>query len=173
MKLAQELIASKLNLANNSYALPIVATITAADNLIGSRAIPVIPTIASNSSQGGQMIALGNMLNSYNNGTLTPNCSNGGNRMLQNNSSITNSLSIYPNPFSNSTTISFSLSQSQKVSLKIFDVSGRLVSTLADKVFESSENEIVWNAADVNAGIYFLQFQSAENLETEKLIVTK
>ena len=83
------------------------------------------------------------------------------------------SLNIYPNPVSNSTTISFSISQSQKVSLKIFDVRGRLVSTLADGIFEAGENELMWSAADVNAGIYFLQFQSAENLQTEKLIVTK
>jgi len=82
-------------------------------------------------------------------------------------------LSIYPNPIANSATISFSNSQSQKVSLKIFDVSGRLVSTLADRIFEAGENEVVWNADLLNAGIYFLQFQSAENLKTEKLMVTK
>lgn len=81
--------------------------------------------------------------------------------------------SIFPNPISNSSTISFSLSQSQKVSLKIFDVNGRLIKTLADKYFEQGENKIEWNAEEVNAGIYFLQFKSAENLQTEKLIVTK
>ena len=81
--------------------------------------------------------------------------------------------SIVPNPVSNSATITFTLSQSEKISLKIFDLNGRLVSTLADKKFEAGENEITWNAAEVNAGIYFLQFQSAENLQTEKLIVTK
>ena len=67
IKLSQELIAAKLNLANNSYASPIASTIIAADNLIGNRAIPIAPTIASNSSQGNQMTALKNTLNSYNN----------------------------------------------------------------------------------------------------------
>jgi hypothetical protein len=80
---------------------------------------------------------------------------------------------ISPNPVSNSMTISFSLSQSQKVSLKIFDMNERLVSTLADKMFEEGENQIAWQADEVNAGIYFLQFQSAENVQTEKLIVAK
>ena len=51
-------------------------------------------------------------------------------------------------------------------------MNGRLVSTLADKIFEAGDNELVWNAADVNAGVYFLHIQSAENLQTEKLIVT-
>jgi len=80
---------------------------------------------------------------------------------------------IAPNPVSQSTTIAFTLSQSENVSLKIFDVNGRLVATLADKTFEEGDNELVWSAEEVSAGVYFLQFQSAENLQTEKLIVTK
>ncbi len=51
-------------------------------------------------------------------------------------------ISIFPNPFCNSTTISFSLSQAQNVSIKIFDVNGRLVATLADKIFEAGENKL-------------------------------
>lgn len=82
-------------------------------------------------------------------------------------------LNVFPNPVSISTSISFSLSQSQNVSLKVFNESGRLVSTLADKIFEAGENELVWSAAEVNTGIYFVQLQTAENLKTEKLIVTK
>jgi len=82
-------------------------------------------------------------------------------------------LSISPNPISNSSTIYFSLSQSQKVSLKIFDVNGRLVTTLSDATFESGEHELVWSAAEMNDGIYFLQIQSEESLKTEKLIVAK
>jgi len=81
--------------------------------------------------------------------------------------------SIFPNPVINTASISFSLIQSQNISMKIFDVSGRLLSTLAEKIFEAGENKLVWSAADVNVGIYFLQFQSAENLQTEKLLVTK
>ncbi|HLG34364.1 MAG TPA: exo-alpha-sialidase [Bacteroidia bacterium] len=84
-----------------------------------------------------------------------------------------NELKFSPNPFSGSTVISLSLTQSQKVSLNIFDVNGRLVTTLADASFEEGDHEITWNAAEVNAGVYFLQFQSAENLKTEKLILTK
>jgi hypothetical protein len=82
-------------------------------------------------------------------------------------------LQFSPNPFSNSTTISFSLHHSQNITLKIFDVNGRLVATIADKVFKNEKNEISWDAGEVNAGIYFLQFLTAENMHTEKLIVTK
>ena len=82
-------------------------------------------------------------------------------------------LAVSPNPVSGSSVISFFMEQSEKASLKIFDVNGRLVSTLADKIFEEGENEITWNAEDVNAGIYFLRMESAGYSENRKLIVTK
>src|SRR6185503_15743109 len=72
-------------------------------------------------------------------------------------------ITIYHNPGPQSTTISFLLQQSQKVSISVFDMNGRLVSTLADKIFEAGENKILWKADNVSTGIYFLQFQSAEN----------
>jgi len=80
---------------------------------------------------------------------------------------------INPNPVSSSTTITFSLFESQNVSLKIFDMNGRLVSTLANKIFEEGENELVWNAENINGGIYFLQIQTEENQERIKLVVAK
>ena len=49
----------------------------------------------------------------------------------------------------------------------------RLVSTLADKIFEAGKNELMWSTENVNKGIYFLQFQSEENRERVKLVVTK
>lgn len=85
----------------------------------------------------------------------------------------TNNLNIFPNPFLNSTTITFSLSQTQNVSLNIYDVNGRLIKTLANNVFEEGEHSIEWNAKEVNAGIYFLQIQSTELSKTERLILTK
>jgi len=80
---------------------------------------------------------------------------------------------IYSNPASGSTTISFSLAQTRKVSLKIFDINNKLVSTLADKIFEEGKNELMWSTEHVKEGTYFLQFQSEENQESVKLVVTK
>ena len=80
---------------------------------------------------------------------------------------------IYPNPVLNSTTISFSLSQSEIVSLKIYDMTGRLVTTLTDATFEEGNNEIVWNANDVNAGIYFLRMEAGSYSAMEKFSVIK
>src|SRR5437870_945868 len=79
----------------------------------------------------------------------------GGGFLVDNQVAVSTSISIFPNPASNSTTISFSLEQSQKVSLKVFDMNGRLVSTLADKIFEEGKNELMWSTENVNGGIYF------------------
>jgi hypothetical protein len=86
---------------------------------------------------------------------------------------FSNGILFFPNPFSNSTTILFFVSRSQKVSLKIFDVSGRLVITLADKMFDAGENKLVWNASEVNMGVYFLQMETVSYTENQKLIVAK
>ena len=86
---------------------------------------------------------------------------------------LSHKLAMFPNPVTNATTIFLSLAQSENVSLKIFDVNGILVTTLADKMFEEGENEITWNAADVNAGIYFLRMEAANYSENRKLIVAK
>ena len=108
------------------------------------------------------------------------------NALLANNSSdlssdvmaMKYSLSNYPNPFSNSATISFSLAQSQKVSIRIFDMTGRLIKTLADAQMEAGTHQLVWNARDekgneVSSGLYFLRMQTGNYVETKKLSVLK
>ena len=62
-------------------------------------------------------------------------------RLSQSESDESTTVSVSPNPVSNIASIAFTLDESQKVSLRIFDMNGRLVSTLADKLFEEGENE--------------------------------
>ncbi|MEO6166112.1 MAG: T9SS type A sorting domain-containing protein [Chitinophagales bacterium] len=83
------------------------------------------------------------------------------------------SMSVFPNPLSNSTTISFSISTSQNVSLQVFDVTGILVAPLAERMFEEGENKIEWNVENENPGIYFLRMQTANESETIRLSVVK
>lgn len=87
-------------------------------------------------------------------------------------------LTTYPNPFSGATTITFSLSNSENVSLLIFDVQGRLIRTLADEPVSEGEHTISWNATDTNGnevadGIYFLRIETESEVETIKISVVK
>jgi len=63
--------------------------------------------------------------------------------------------SIYPNPFNSSTTITYSLPERAHVRLMLYDVSGRQVETLVDKVQEAGDQSILWNASDFPSGVYF------------------
>jgi hypothetical protein len=72
--LAHQLIAAKLNLAKGSDPCPILSIIAAADALIGSQTIPIVPKITPSSTVGAQMVALASALDSYNEGFLTPSC---------------------------------------------------------------------------------------------------
>ena len=80
---------------------------------------------------------------------------------------------VYPNPVSASTSVSFYVGQTKNLSLKVYDVSGRLITTLADGSFEEGDYEITWNAAEVTSGIYFLRMQTEGYSENLKLIVQK
>jgi hypothetical protein len=93
-------------------------------------------------------------------------------------------LTIAPNPFSNSTTVSFFLTSSLTmpgsghVSLQVHDMMGRLVKTLANEQLQPGAHQLVWNAKDdagrpVAAGTYILRIQAGQDVETRKLILLK
>jgi hypothetical protein len=78
---------------------------------------------------------------------------------------------VYPNPASSSTTIFFSLSNAEQVSFKVFDMAGRLVTTLIEQESGEGDNQITWNTSDIKAGIYFLRMESGSYSEMKKVSV--
>jgi hypothetical protein len=99
-----------------------------------------------------------------------PHCCNGF-RMSPNQAGA--QINIHPNPVSTSATVSFSIQEAQNVSIMVYDMSGRLVAAISNEFYESGNQQVVWNTDAVNAGIYFLQFQSHEFQERIKVVVTK
>lgn len=96
------------------------------------------------------------------------------------------SFTIYPNPFSpsllmgisGSITISFSLKQTENVSVKIYDVTHRLMAILAHGRMQQGTHQLQWNAKDengntVNAGLYLLQFDEGGFSKVYKLLFIK
>jgi hypothetical protein len=79
----------------------------------------------------------------------------------------------YPNPFNPTTTISFSLSTTSYVSLKVFDVLGREVSNLVSKELTAGSYSQQWNASNVPSGVYFYRLQAGNYSETMKLVLLK
>jgi hypothetical protein len=85
----------------------------------------------------------------------------------------------FPNPVRSSTTIRFVLPAAERVTLRIFDVMGRLVRTLADRhPFEPGMNALVWDGtndfrAPVASGIYFYGIQTGSLAKIRRMLVIR
>ncbi len=83
-----------------------------------------------------------------------------------------------PNPFGPSTTIHFALRSSENVRLAIYDVRGRMVKNLEDKVLLPGEHFRTWDATDeagrkVSSGVYFYRLGGAALERTGRLVLTR
>jgi hypothetical protein len=79
----------------------------------------------------------------------------------------------YPNPFNPSTTISFSLPSKSLVTMKIFDVMGREVSTVVSEEMPPGNYSRLWNASGFASGVYFYRIQAGAYVETKRLVIMK
>lgn len=77
----------------------------------------------------------------------------------------------YPNPFRESTAVRFSLPQSARVNVCIYDLRGSLVDQLADAVYQAGFTEIQWQAGNRAPGIYLVRLISGDTVETQKMIL--
>ncbi len=82
-------------------------------------------------------------------------------------------LSNYPNPFNNSTAITFSLKRSSAVTLNIYDLKGRMIQTLANKELSSGEHRFEFSAEGLSSGVYYCILKTNEAAETRKLLIIK
>ena len=81
-------------------------------------------------------------------------------------------LRVAPNPFSTTTTISYSLPSSGNVSLKVFDVTGKIVTTLANGYQRSGSYSLApFIPRSLSSGIYLLKLETESGTTTSKLIV--
>lgn len=79
----------------------------------------------------------------------------------------------YPNPFNPTTKISFSIPKSEFVSLKVYDLLGREVSTLVNQQMATGKYSIDFNASKLSSGVYFYRLNAGSYTETKKMIIQK
>lgn len=79
----------------------------------------------------------------------------------------------YPNPFNPTTNISYSLPQSGEVKLQVFDVTGRLVSTLVNEQQLSGSYTQKFNASNLASGVYFYRLEMASFTQTRIMLLIK
>ena len=74
--------------------------------------------------------------------------------------------------------VRFGLASADRVEIRIYDVGGRLVRTLADRSFPAGTHELTWDGLDdhgrrVARGIYFYQLRTPSFVSQKKLAVLK
>jgi hypothetical protein len=79
----------------------------------------------------------------------------------------------YPNPFNPSTTISYRLPKQSHVTLKVFDVLGREIATLVNRVEQPGDKSVNFNAINLVSGVYYYRFQAGNVIETKKLLLLR
>ena len=79
----------------------------------------------------------------------------------------------HPNPFNPSTDIHFAVPIYDRVNIHIYDMTGRLVTTLANGYFNPGHHSVSWNASSHASGMYFIKMQGADYLKTQKIMLIK
>ena len=79
----------------------------------------------------------------------------------------------FPNPFNPVTNISFDVSNSGFVSLKIFDMTGREIATLANGVYNPGQYSVTWDASNFATGAYLYKFVTNEKTEIKTMMLIK
>jgi hypothetical protein len=84
----------------------------------------------------------------------------------------------HPNPFSRNSTITYQITRATNIALQVYDATGRLVRTLAQRQCNPGYYSEVWNGCDdtgraVAAGIYFVRFTTDNYNHVEKTVLLR
>jgi hypothetical protein len=87
-------------------------------------------------------------------------------------------LTILPNPTQRETSISFYMAGTGRVDINVYDVTGKLVSRLANKDFQAGHHEVSWRGTDMNdkdmpSGVYFCRVETSQFSTTRKQILLR
>ncbi|MGE5400832.1 MAG: T9SS type A sorting domain-containing protein [Ignavibacteriales bacterium] len=79
----------------------------------------------------------------------------------------------YPNPFNPSTTIEYSISESGPVTLRIYDVLGKEITTLVNEVMPAGKHSVVFNSSTLPSGVYMYRIEAGAFSSTKKLVLLR
>jgi flagellar hook assembly protein FlgD len=87
-------------------------------------------------------------------------------------------LQNYPNPFNPETSISFALPKDGQTTLRVYDITGKLIKTLIDEQKVAGYYVAKWNGKNenneiVSSGLYLYQITSGEYNSTKRMLLLK
>jgi hypothetical protein len=71
--------------------------------------------------------------------------------------------SAYPNPFNPTTSLDLNLNEGGYVSVKVYNVVGQVVTTLASGQMSAGYHTITWDASAISSGMYFVKVDAGSN----------
>ena len=82
---------------------------------------------------------------------------------------------IYPNPFTEQTTISFTLTEEAPISIEVFNINGKKVETLLNKKLKDGTYSVQWDGTDnrgtkLNSGIYLISLKTETATSIKKVM---
>ncbi len=80
-------------------------------------------------------------------------------------------IDAHPNPFKPRTTIRFSVPEQGPVSVKVYDVMGRLVAELHDGTLPAGIHNVAWDASGMASGVYFYRMQAGNFVESKRMML--
>ena len=85
---------------------------------------------------------------------------------------------VVPNPYNPTTEIRFTLKDSERVEISIYDIRGRRVVELTDEVFSNGPHSVPWHSQDqsgqrVASGVYFARLKVGEYRFTRRMMLVK
>jgi hypothetical protein len=79
----------------------------------------------------------------------------------------------YPNPFNPTTKINYSVPKTSYVTVKVYDILGRVVATIVNENKPVGNYSVQFNANRLTSGIYFYRMESGSFSQTKKLLLLK
>ena len=105
------------------------------------------------------------------NGVILKTTNGGQSGINDNNIAQKSNLINYPNPFSNTTNISYQLPEKSNVNLSVFDITGKVVKTLVNQSQQAGQYNINFDAGNLQSGIYYYRLVTGNRAETGKMII--
>ena len=79
----------------------------------------------------------------------------------------------YPNPFNPTTTIEFSITQTEFVTVRVYNIAGHEITTLINDELTIGNHSIQWDGSHQPSGVYFVQIESSSFVQTRKMVLLK